>query len=305
MATSAAMKEKYYRRQALYWLVLAAAILAAWAILWLASSTPAITKKDEANKEVAQAAELPTHIESLNELHDVVPPIDFSTLIRDLRTYPAEFKDKNYFNAKKFTVQVMDVAQNDVIVNYLNTRDDRDKFAYFRYLDANQNPRYILTYGKFDSLERANAALQSTSFDLPASVSTSAVSMGDYLNIIDDYERGDAVRDLSSRQPRQVRLQATRTEIPVQAATEADEALANRSREQAREREAQMQSGDAAIDAAAGNESEPRPANDTPKETKPKEVETPPQQASDAAPAVSAPATPNVNTSQVPGSDNQ
>lgn len=314
MAISATIKEKYHRRQALYWLGLAVAMLVAWLILWIASSAPTITKKDEIDKKNTNSTELPTHIESLGELDTVVPPIDFSTLIRDLRTYPAEFKDKKYFNAKKFTIQVMDVSQNDVIVNYLNTRNDRDRFAYFRYLDDNKNPRYILTYGKFDSMEQANATAHAVSFALPTSVQVNAVAMADYLSIIDDYERGDVIRDSSSRQPRQVRLQATRNEIPIQAATKADEMLANRSQEQARERasaiqrqenDGMMESKSAVRMPTASTPEENISFDDQPKPSQPKETvpaiinETPIQKPS--PPEVIA--TPNVNTSKIPGSE--
>ena len=50
---------------------------------------------------------------------------------------------------------------------------------------------------------------------------------------MDNYELGQDVVDLADFQPRRVRLQATRTEIPVKAATPADEELARLSRERA------------------------------------------------------------------------
>ncbi|MDO4441934.1 MAG: hypothetical protein Q4B81_07100 [Moraxella sp.] len=319
MATTAAMKEKYFRRQALYWLILAGAMLLAWFILWIASSAPAIIKNDEKGQDESRVAEIPTHIETLGELNKEVPPIDFSTLVRDLRTYPAEFKDKHYFNDKKYAIQLMDVSQNEIITNYLDSRpEDRSQFAYFRYLDDNQNPRYVLTYGKFDSAELATAATRTVDFGLPSSIAPSVVSMADYLKIIDDYERGEAVRDLSSRQPRQVRLQATRNEIPVQAATRADEELAHKSIEQAEERATQIQQIDRDAQVIVGvpqssdtagrtKADEPRSEpvkSESKQDSEPKSESKPepksePKQDSEPKPV----ATPNVNTPKVPGSE--
>lgn len=311
MTPSAAVKEKYFRRQALYWLVLAGAILLAWVILWLASSAPKIIQDKAAEEKSAEQTELPTSIKSLGELNKEVAPIDFATLVRDLRTYPAEFKDKNYFSAKSFTIEIMNVAQNEIIVNYLNSRpNDREKFAYFRYLDENENPRYILTYGKFDSMELARTTAQTMNFDLPSSVMPTATAMADYLKIIDDYERGQAVRDLSSRQPRQVKLQATRAEIPVQAATPADEVLAKQSQAQLEEKAEQIQSSaedTARVITAKPNEPSEKKEGEAKENHKTKaEPETPaapPAKVEQAPEAPKAAPAPAVNTSKTPGSD--
>lgn len=312
MAISAEMKEKYFRRQALHWLVLALVVLVAWLILWLTSRTAVVDGQEDVKQQVAEVAELPVHIESLGELNTAVPPIDFSTLIRDFRTYPAEFKDKRYFDVKKFTIQVMDVSHNDVIVNYLNTHSDRDKFAYFRYLDDNQNPRYILTYGKFDGIKLANDAVRTVNFNLPASVNVSVVAMADYLKIIEDYERADTAQDLASHQPRQIKLQATLTEIPVQPETFDDEMLANanESHESVEKQVNQVQENDGslAVDVAAEhiNNDKPKPNIDKPKPAtdKPKEEQGKAQKMSELEQkSPKASAVPNVNTSKVPGSE--
>lgn len=71
--------------------------------------------------------EQPLSIEALHELDADVQPINFEDTIRDLRSYPDEFKDKRYLlaNKGKWTVQVMNVAENEVIVSYLEGRKDR------------------------------------------------------------------------------------------------------------------------------------------------------------------------------------
>ncbi|WII94782.1 hypothetical protein LU276_07080 [Moraxella haemolytica] len=312
MATTAAMKEKYFRRQALYWLVLAGTMSLAWFILWIASSAPTTTSTDGGEQDKSQAVEMPAHIETLGELNKEVPPIDFSILVRDLSAYPTEFKDKHYFKGKKYTVQLMDVSQNEIITNYLDLRPtDRNQFAYFRYLDDNQNPRYILTYGNFNSVELANTAAKTVDFGLTGSIALSVVPMTDYLKIIDDYERGETVRDLSIRQVRQVRLQVTRNEIPVQDTTSTDEEL-NEGDEQSQEQTMQIQQagqdaqtvfGVLQLDGKVSKSKTDELKEGRASKNEPKVEESALESKSEQKNESKSVPTPNVNTSQVPGSE--
>lgn len=229
------VNEKYFRRQALYWLIAAAIMAGLWLIVWLTSSVPAMINKQNANQTSSYVVTLPTAITALNELDHVVKPMDNSALVRDLRNYPPEFKDKVYFDgiSGRYTIELMDVTENEVIVDYLNSREDRNNFAYFRYTDANDNKRYVLTYGKFTSPADAESALQTVNFRLPKSVTKKTTKISELVAVMDNYELGQDVVDLASSQPRRVRLQATHTEIPAKAATPADEELARLSRERA------------------------------------------------------------------------
>ncbi len=235
MSHDSAMSEKYYRRQAMYWLMAAAVVAALWLIIWLTSAAPSIIKAKQADEVQSSDLALPATISDLNELKNEVKPIDNSVLVRDLRSYPPEFKDKTYFNgiSGSYAIQLMDVAENEVIVDYLNGRSDRDQFAYFRYTDGNDKQRYVLTYGKFATSAEAEASLAQVNFGLPSSITPKIAKVSEFLSIIDSYELGQDVVDLASSQPRRVRLQATRTEIPVRPATNADEELARASQERA------------------------------------------------------------------------
>lgn len=235
MSHDSAMSEKYYRRQAMYWLMAAAVVAALWLIIWLTSAAPSIIKAKQADEVQSSDLALPATISDLNELKNEVKPMDNSVLVRDLRSYPPEFKDKIYFNgiSGSYAIQLMDVAENEVIVDYLNGRSDRDQFAYFRYTDGNDKQRYVLTYGKFASSAEAEASLAQVNFGLPSSITPKIAKVSEFLSIIDSYELGQDVVDLASSQPRRVRLQATRTEIPVRPATKADEELARASQERA------------------------------------------------------------------------
>ena len=211
-----------YRRQALIWLVATLLLGVVTALVWMFSQTPAMGAKIEnapitTPQPLSAELEQPLTIESLHELDTDVQPLSFDATIRDLRSYPDEFKDKRYLlaNKGKWTVQVMNVAENDVIVSYLESRDDRKKFAYFRYLDDENQARYMLTYGLMSSPQEAVGASKLVDFKLPADVRVLPEEINRYIGIIDNYERPDPIKDLSNRRTRAVDLRPTKREVPV------------------------------------------------------------------------------------------
>ncbi|WP_066802958.1 hypothetical protein [Moraxella oblonga] len=184
-----------FKAQAILWFVLAIGLSVVWLFLWITTDVAQVNEKRQKEKITLADSPLPTYIESYVQLTKEVPPIDFATVIRDLRNYPSEFKDKSYFekDAKRWTVQVMNVSSNDIIVEYLNQRDDRDKFAYFRYHNANDELRYILTYGSMASAQEALSAIKKVNFGLPSTAKVKAEEIGYYIKIMDQYERGDTL----------------------------------------------------------------------------------------------------------------
>lgn len=234
MSQSQAMNAPYFLKQARYWFVFAVVIFIAWLLLWIFSgSSDKATQKKQAEEQAATT--LPNRINGqLVDLKKEVRPIDFSTIVRDMRSYPLEFKDKFYYEniSNRVTIELMDVVENEVIVNYLNNRQDRDQFTYFRYLDSNKKPHYVLTYGKFQTQQEAEQNISTMNFGLPESVKPKTAKISDYLKIIDNYMRAEGIADLAVTQPRRIMLQATGKEIPVQAATRADADLVRRSQAQ-------------------------------------------------------------------------
>ena len=215
-----------YRRQALIWLVATLLLGVTTALVWMFSQTPAMGAKIEnapiASPQVLSAElEQPLKIESLHELDTDVQPISFDETVRDLRSYPNEFKDKRYLlaNKGKWTVQVMNVAENEVIVSYLEGREDRSKFTYFRYLDENKQVRYMLIYGVMSSPQEAVGAAKLIDFKLPANVRVLPEEINRYVSIIDNYERPDPVKDLSTKRTRAVNLRPTKREVPLRQKT--------------------------------------------------------------------------------------
>lgn len=182
-----------FKIQTILWFFLALVVFVLWLSVWLMSD-PTQTKTKQTKTLTSGPAPLPVYIESYVQMTKEVPPIDFSTVVRDLRNYPDEFKDKKHFEkhakSKKWTVQVMNVSNNDIITQYLNQRDDRDKFAYFRYHNTNGELRYILTYDTMNSAQEALMTIKNVNFGLPGSVKLKAEEIGYYVKIMDSYERG-------------------------------------------------------------------------------------------------------------------
>ena len=223
-----------YRRQALMWLMMALLLGVVTALVWMFSQTSAIGAQIEnapisTPQVTVEELKQPLSIESLHELDTDVQPIEFEATVRDLRSYPDEFKDKSYLSANKgkWTVQVMNVAENDVIVSYLEGRDDREKFAYFRYFDEEKQLRYMLTYGIMSSPQEAVGAAKLTDFGLPANVRVLPEEINRYVNIIDNYERPGPIKDLSSRRARSVTLKRTEQEVPVRQQVQTTNSNAN------------------------------------------------------------------------------
>lgn len=220
MSSSVSQVRAQARTRTLRWFVLAVIFALVWVIVWLISEPPKALKTSKNADITSQDLPLPKSIDSFAQFSKEVPVVDIaSTVVRDMRNYPVEFKDKKFFekHQNRWTVQVMDVAQNDIITGYLKGRQDRDKFAYFRYHNTNNELRYILTYGVMGSAQEALGAIKTVDFGLPSSVSPVTEQMSRYVGIIDKYERTEEIVDSAPNAPRKIKLQATRNEIPAVA----------------------------------------------------------------------------------------
>lgn len=182
------------RRRGQVWMLLAVVIGIAWVVLWLdVKDTRQVAQQHK--KNVTVGLNLPTTIENLQDFAREIPAIDDEAITQELLDYPKEFKDKEFFenNRNKWTVQVMDVAEHRIIDDYLNTRKDKDKFAYFRYSDADNKQRFLLIYGVMNSFQEAMGAAKIVDFKLPKSSRVIPEEMGRYLAMIDNYKRVDGV----------------------------------------------------------------------------------------------------------------
>lgn len=200
------------------WLILAAIAGGLTVMVWIASAVKpaksAVKAASNANQNQDPTALLLA--KTPEELNTEVRPIKFDAVIRDMRNYPKEFKDSHFIKANngKWTVQVMNVVEHEVVTDYLNSRDDRDKFNYFRIVDAHNQKRFVVTYGVFGSVQEAVGAAKVVNFNLPKEVKTFPEEFKMYAPQMDEYEVAPPLRDVGKTAAREVKLNATPKLLP-------------------------------------------------------------------------------------------
>lgn len=200
------------------WLILAAIAGGLTVVVWIASAVKpaksAVKAASNANQNQDPTALLLA--KPPEELNTEVRPIKFDAVIRDMRNYPKEFKDSRFIKANngKWTVQVMNVVEHEVVTDYLNSRDDRDKFNYFRIVDAHNQKRFVVTYGVFGSVQEAVGAAKVVNFNLPKEVKAFPEEFKMYAPQMDEYEIAPPLRDVGKTAAREVKLNATPKLLP-------------------------------------------------------------------------------------------
>ena len=200
------------------WLILAAIAGGLTVMVWIASAVKpaksAVKAASNANQNQDPTALLLA--KTPEELNTKVRPIKFDAVIRDMRNYPKEFKDSRFIKANngKWTVQVMTVVEHEVVTDYLNSRDDRDKFNYFRIVDAHNQKRFVVTYGVFGSVQEAVGAAKVVNFNLPKEVKAFPEEFKMYAPQMDEYEVAPPLRDVGKTAAREVKLNATPKLLP-------------------------------------------------------------------------------------------
>ena len=200
------------------WLILAAIAGGLTVMVWIASAVKpaksAVKAASNANQNQDPTALLLA--KTPEELNTEVRPIKFDAVIRDMRNYPKEFKDSRFIKANngKWTVQVMNVVEHEVVTDYLNSRDDRDKFNYFRIVDAHNQKRFVVTYGVFGSVQEAVGAAKVVNFNLPKEVKAFPEEFKMYAPQMDEYEVAPPLRDVGKTAAREVKLNATPKLLP-------------------------------------------------------------------------------------------
>lgn len=200
------------------WLILAAIAGGLTVMVWIASAVKPAKSAVKAASNANQSQD-PTALllaKPPEELNKEVRPIKFDAVIRDMRNYPKEFKDSRFIKANngKWTVQVMNVVEHEVVTDYLNSRDDRDKFNYFRIVDAHNQKRFVVTYGVFGSVQEAVGAAKVVNFNLPKEVKAFPEEFKMYAPQMDEYEVAPPLRDVGKTAAREVKLNATPKLLP-------------------------------------------------------------------------------------------
>lgn len=178
-----------HRRRAKIWLILALGLALLWVILWLSRDKDAQITIQKRSSAIVTDTHLPSRITALNDLSKEVQPLRIDEAGADAVDYSSEFQGRPFLekNKDKWTVEVMNVEKAELIMDYLQTRPDRERFAYFRYLDKNKKEKYILIYDVVNTFQEALGTARTVKFNLPTKAIPERI--GNYLNIIDgDYE---------------------------------------------------------------------------------------------------------------------
>lgn len=172
---------------------------------------PSIIEAVDAAEAGKESISKISKIENIGYFERQVSPVSFDDIILEKRTQHIQFKDAEYVVARRdaWTIQIMDVMLEEVILDYLSTAEKAEQYAYFRYIAADKSKRYVLIFDDFNNKTGAEAAIAENEFLLPASVKPFARSFKDYVGTVDAYHLQRSVRDLNRSRKREVVLRKT------------------------------------------------------------------------------------------------
>lgn len=203
------------------WLIFAGIAGGLTFMVWIASAVKPTQPKQLTN-EVSTVIDPNILLINHNpdEMHRLVQPITFDAVVHDKRNYPKEFKDSRFIksNLNRWTVQVMNVVKHEVITDYLASRSDREKFNYFRIIDENNQKRFVLTYGIYNSPQEAIGASKVIQFNLSNGVTTFPEEFRLFASQMDEYEISPALQEIGKNAPKAINLSPARREIPAKTA---------------------------------------------------------------------------------------
>ena len=177
------------------WLSLGVACLVLIFIFWIMQSKERQTKeltpievKNEQEQSVTQQQSVLLD-KKIGTFQEEVPPIDLLKRNALAGDHEPEFRGSAFIaeNKNVWTLQLLKVAEEDVIRSYLDGREDRSQFHYFRLDDQNHNNvQYVLTYGVFKNTQAAIEEAQKVSFGLPKSVKVLPEKFNAYADMVND-----------------------------------------------------------------------------------------------------------------------
>jgi hypothetical protein len=200
-------RDRFYPK---IWLILGISFLLVSAILWIWLQLAARVTKENSLQDtdaVPMVATLERFPASLGSLTDIVPVLDLSKVLnKPDSAHSPEFQSSAFIGAHEsnWTLQLMNVSQENVITDFLTKRSDRARFQYFRYHKDEKDERFILTYGAFTTVETAMGALQTMNFGLPDSVKVFPERFSSYKPFVSD--SNDVVTSDAVHMQRQVNL---------------------------------------------------------------------------------------------------
>jgi hypothetical protein len=206
------LKIAFEHWRSLGWLGFGVSILLVCLIMWVSLQLAKRVTVEQAWDNAPKAIDPQTQQEKLNPtlgaLVDEVPLLDLTTKDIPAGVHAPEFRGVAFIdaNAKKWTVQLMNVSQETVITEYLATRRDRQKFYYFR-MTQDDVDRFVLTYGAFNSVQEAMRAMQGVDFALPDSIKAFPERFASYEDLVTDQGNDERIiGSVNAQKYRQVLL---------------------------------------------------------------------------------------------------
>lgn len=191
MATAAPIAWQTVRN--FIWLLFGAVCLILALIFWVSQS-----KKTEVEviqiEQQAQDAARPVQLEkvgvdlNLGTMIEEVRPIILQQRIVTSDGHEAEFRGSKFLSEhqKSWTLQVMKVGEEDIIRSYLDKREDRKHFQYFRLQVAGQAEQFVLTYGVYKNVNEVLEKTSSIDLQLPENLKTTPEKFSSYTKMVND-----------------------------------------------------------------------------------------------------------------------
>lgn len=176
------------------WLILALGCFLILFIGWvLQFKAPTVQELTPIEKNIQMTtrlvqAETVANTQLLGSFTSEVPQINLSKRIIASGVHGPEFRGTKFVTEyqKMWTLQIMQVSEEDIIRAYLDKRTDRDKFYYIRITKKDQPEQFVLMYGVFKTVEQTLAKTQTIKFSLPDSVKTMPEKISSYVNDVND-----------------------------------------------------------------------------------------------------------------------
>ena len=173
------------------WLVLALFCLFAGLVCWATIDQDElipVKHPDEVDTQVPIEPEKVAVTTHLGTLSDEVKPLDLTTRVVVTNEHTPEFRGTKFLseNKSQWTVEIFRSANEDIIKNFLLSREDRNQFIYFRLSGQDQPEQYVLAYGAFSSAETAKQQFAQLHLTLPPSIQPKAQQLKLYTDFVND-----------------------------------------------------------------------------------------------------------------------
>lgn len=199
------------------WLLFAAACLLLALILWASQLKHKEVEVIEFEKQAQEAAR-PVQSQTvgmdtnLATFTNEVRPIVLKQRVTSSGDHAPEFRGSKFLSEsqKSWTLQVMKVQEEDIIRSYLDKREDRKKFQYFRLQEEGQPEQFVLTYGIYKDVKEVLNKTNQLDLQLPDAIKTLPEKFSTYAPLVNDLGTDEISSGLKLRP-----VNLTRAALPV------------------------------------------------------------------------------------------